>query len=274
MFLLKGRNVLKNSPIAIFDSGVGGLTVVREVMEVLPSEKLIYLGDSARCPYGPRDLEEVKGFAFEILEYLTSLSVKLVVVACNTATAAALVELQNAFLIPIVGVISPGAHAAVQSTRNRSIAVIATEATIKSEIYQKIILLLDAGARVTSVACPRFVEFVEKGEIDSEELRELAKVYFVPLVRNEVDTVILGCTHYPLLRDTISESLGRDVELISSAKETANEVKSILMRRNLLRQEKERPDHLFLSTGSAEQFIKLGSRFLGRKIDSVEVIKL
>lgn len=265
---------MEPSPIAIFDSGVGGLTVVKEVVEAMPDEDLIYFGDTARCPYGPRSLEQVKGFAFEILDHLSSLRAKLVIVACNTATAAALIEAQNHYSIPIVGVIEPGAHAAVQSTMNRKIGVIATEATVASGIYERYIKYLDAGAEVTSVACPGFVEFVESGDTENDDLMALAAGYFEPLLSNGVDTLILGCTHYPLMVDSIGSSMGPGVRLISSARETAVEVRSILDRRGQLSIVKKGADYRFMSTGDTSKFMELGSMFLGQDIAQVEHVKL
>ncbi len=194
-----------DNPVGIFDSGVGGLTVMQEIIKQLPYENLIYFGDTARVPYGPRPLEEVRGFVFEIINYLVEREVKLVVVACNTATAAGLIEAQAHFDVPVVGVIEPSARGAVQATRDRRVGVIGTVGTINSGAYSKAIRALDAGVTVYSAHCPKFVEIVEKGMIsDANFLRpktyNLAKTYLTPLLRVEIDSLILGCTHYPLLK--------------------------------------------------------------------------
>jgi glutamate racemase len=266
-----------NNPIGIFDSGVGGLTVAGEIIRQLPHENIIYFGDTARVPYGPRDQNEVRGFVFEIINYLIGREVKLVVIACNTGTAAGLVEAQAHFDVPIVGVVEPGARGAVQATRNRRVGVIGTVGTINSGAYSKAIRGLDAGVTVYSAPCPKFVEIVEKGMIsDANFLRpkshNLAKTYLTPLLRAGIDSLIMGCTHYPLLSDLLTKVGGPNVVLISSAEETAREVKTILERRGQLRAELSPPDHHFVTTGEANHFTVLGSRFLGRKIVSVEAL--
>ena len=270
---------MMDNPIGVFDSGVGGLTVVHEIIKQLPLENIIYFGDTARVPYGPRPPTQVKEFAFEIINFLVRRDVKLVVIACNTATAAGLEEVQAAFGVPIVGVIEPGARGAVQATRNRRIGVIGTAGTINSGAYTKAIRALDTGVTVYSASCPKFVEIVEKGMIsDANFLRpktyNLAKAYLTPLLRAGIDSLILGCTHYPLLKDLLGKVAGGEVVLISSAEETALEVKAILERRGQLRQGPEPPVYRFAATLDTNQFALLGSRFLGRKITEVEPIDL
>lgn len=266
-----------DNPIGVFDSGVGGLTVVNEIINQLPLENIVYLGDTARVPYGPRSLSEVKEFVFEIIRFLIDRQVKLVVIACNTATAAGLVEAQTHFDVPIVGVIEPGARGAVQATRNRRIGVIGTAGTIESGAYTQAIRALDAGVTVYSAACPKFVEIVEKGMIsDANFLRpktyNLAKAYLTPLLRVGIDSMILGCTHYPLLKDLLGKVAGSDVALISSAEETAVEVRMILERRDQLREGPHLPVYQFAATLDTDQFALLGSRFLDRKITEVEMV--
>jgi len=246
-----------DNPIGVFDSGVGGLTVVRELIKQLPLENIIYLGDTARVPYGPRPL----------------------VIACNTATAAGLAQAQAHFDVPVVGVIEPGARGAVQATRNRRIGVIGTAGTIDSGAYTQAIRALDAGVTVYSATCPKFVEIVEKGMIsDANFLRpktyNLAKAYLTPLLRAGIDSMILGCTHYPLLADLLGKVAGSEVELISSAAETAIEVKAILERRGQLREGPDLPIYRFAATLDIDQFAILGSRFLERRITEVESIDL
>lgn len=268
-----------DNPVGIFDSGVGGLTVMQEIIEQLPYENLIYFGDTARVPYGPRPLEEVRGFVFEIINYLVEREVKLVVVACNTATAAGLIEAQAHFDVPIVGVIEPSARGAVQATRDRRVGVIGTVGTINSDAYSKAIRALDAGVTVYSASCPKFVEIVEKGMIsDANFLRpktyNLAKSYLTPLLRVEIDSLILGCTHYPLLKSLLAKASGNDIVLISSAEETAREVQTVLSRRGQLRESMELPEYTFVTTLDPNGFMLLGSRFLGRKITEVELVEL
>lgn len=230
-------------------------------------------------PYGPRDLNQVRQFVFQIINFLITKDVKLVVIACNTGTAAGLEEAQKSFSLPIIGVIEPGARAAVQATRFRRIGVIGTVGTISSRAYVKAIHALDAGVTVFSAACPKFVEIVEKGMIsEANFLRpktyNLAKGYLTPLLRAGIDSLILGCTHYPLLKDLLQKVVGKDVVLISSAEETALEVKQILERKGLLRQKRSLPQHQFYATADPEQFAYLGSRFLGRKIEEVRLLQL
>jgi glutamate racemase len=266
-----------DNPIGVFDSGVGGLTVVNEIITQLPLENIVYFGDTARVPYGPRALSEVKDFVFEIIRFLIDRQVKLVVIACNTATAAGLAEAQTFFDVPIVGVIEPGARGAVMETRNRRVGVIGTTGTINSGAYTQAIRALDAGVTVYSAACPKFVEIVEKGMIsDANFLRpktyNLAKAYLTPLLRVGIDSMILGCTHYPLLKDLLGKVAGGNVALISSAEETAIEVRTILERRGQLREGPDLPVHRFCATFDTNQFALLGSRFLDRKISEVEFV--
>jgi glutamate racemase len=256
-------------PIGVFDSGVGGLTVLSEIRDRLPYEHTIYFGDTARVPYGVRDLDEVRGFAFEIIRYLISLNVKIVVVACNTATAAALEAAQAEFDIPIVGVIVPGARAAVLETRNRHIGVLATKSTVQSGAYRRVVHNLDAGIEVHERAAPRFVPLIERGIVDGLELEKTAQEYLAPLKKQQVDAVILGCTHYPLISAPINRILGPEVRLISSAGQTALEVGRILSRRGYLRRPKHPEDKghsAYLCSADPEEFAALGSRFLEETI--------
>lgn len=268
-----------DNPIGIFDSGVGGLTVVDEIIRQLPMENLIYFGDTARVPYGPRSQAQVRDFVFEIIETLIDRRVKIVVIACNTATAAGLVEAQAHFEVPIVGVIEPGARGAVQGTKNRRVGVVGTVGTVNSGAYSRAVRAIDAGATVFSAACPKFVEIVEKGMIsDANFLRpktyNLAKTYLTPLLRARVDTLILGCTHYPLLSGLLEKVSGPDVTLISSARETAAEVKTIIERRGQLRREQTPPHYHFAASGDVKDFAMLGTRFLGRRLADVERIQM
>jgi glutamate racemase len=258
-------------PIGVFDSGVGGLTVLAEIRDRLPYEHTIYFGDTARVPYGVRDLDEVRGFAFEIIRYLVSLNVKLVVIACNTATAAALEATQAEFDVPITGVIAPGARAAVLETRNRRVGVLATESTVRSGAYQRVVHNLDAGVEVYEQAAPRFVPLIERGIVDGPELEKTAREYLAPLKKRGVDAVILGCTHYPLISAPINRILGPEVRLISSAGQTALEVGRILSRRGYLRRPKHPGDEghsVYVCSADPEEFAALGGRFLEEKIEA------
>ncbi|MBA4115219.1 MAG: glutamate racemase [Rubrobacter sp.] len=258
-------------PIGVFDSGVGGLTVLSEIRDRLPYEHTVYFGDTARVPYGVRDLAEVRWFAFEIIRYLIDMDVKLVVIACNTATAAALKAAQRTFGVPIVGVIEPGARAAVQETLDRRVGVLATESTVQSGAYRRAVHNLDAGVEVYEQAAPRFVPLIERGIVDGPELEKVARGYLAPLKEQGVDAVILGCTHYPLISTPINRILGPEVRLISSAGQTALEVKRILSRRGYLRRPKHPQDEgqpVFVCSADPEEFAVLGSRFLEEEIEA------
>ena len=245
--------------------------MLSEIRDRLPNEHIVYFGDTARVPYGVRELAEVRWFAFEIIHYLVSLNVKLVVIACNTATAAALKAAQRTFNVPIVGVIEPGARAAVQETLGRRVGVLATESTVESGAYRRAVHNLDAGVEVYEQAAPQFVPLIERGIVDGPELEKVARGYLVPLKERGVDAVILGCTHYPLISAPINRILGPEVRLISSAGQTALEVGRILSRRGYLRRPKHPGDEgssVFVCSADPEEFAALGSRFLEEKIEA------
>lgn len=259
-------------PIGVFDSGVGGLTVLAEVRDRLPYEHTVYFGDTARVPYGPREPAEVRGFAFDLIEYLTGLNVKLVVIACNTATAVGLEYYQASFDVPIIGVIEPGARAAVLDTLNRRVGVLATEGTVSSGAYSRAVHNVDAGVEVYEQAAPEFVPLIEKGITEGPELEDVAWRYLEPLMRHEVGAVVLGCTHYPLISASINRILGPEVRLISSAGQTALEVGRVLSRRGYLRRPRNEEDFgrsTFVCSEDPEEFAVLGSRFLGETIEAV-----
>ena len=261
-------------PIGVFDSGVGGLTVLHECLVTLPHEDFVYLGDHARLPYGPRPLEELRRFAREIGGYLETQDVKLIVVACNSATAAALPELQTGLRVPVVGVITPEAHAAVQATRNRRIGLLATEATVRAGRYEELVRTLDAGARLFSVACPRLVPLIEADEPFGAEITEVVREAAVRLKADGVDTVILGCTHYPLIRPILQRVFGRDVTLVFSAEETAREVAETLARKRIENDPAREGSYRFLTTGEPDAFRALGRRFLQLPIEEVEHVEI
>ena len=261
-------------PIGVFDSGVGGLTVLHECLVTMPHEDVVYLGDNARLPYGPRPLEEIRRFALEIGRFLEQQGVKLVVVACNSATAAAMPDLQRELRVPVVGVLAPEAHAAVLATRNRRIGLMATQATVSSGRYETLVVALDAGAEVTSLACPRLVPLIEGDDPYAEETAEAVREYAAHLKRAGVDTVILGCTHYPLIRPVLQRVFGRDVTLVFSAEETAREVAETLARKRIENDPAREGAYRFLTTGDPEAFREMGRRFLQLPIGEVEHVEI
>jgi glutamate racemase len=261
-------------PVGIFDSGAGGLTVLHECLVTMPHEDFVYLGDAARCPYGPRGAGEIARFALEVAGYLEAAGVKLILAACNSATAAALPRLQERLSVPVVGVLTPEARAAVQATRNRRIGVLATEATVASGRYAAAVHALDAGAQVVEVACPKLVPLIEQGASAAAELADAVREYAAPLKDAQCDTVILGCTHYPLVRPVFERVLGRGVTLVFSAEETAREVAETLARKGVENDPGREGRCRFLTTGLPEEFRRLGERFLQLPIPAVERVSL
>jgi len=261
-------------PIGMFDSGFGGLTVARALIDLLPNEDLVYVGDTGRYPYGPKDLGEVREFALQITEHLLrNHDVKLVVIACNTASAAALDELQKITPVPVIGVIEPGAAALLDATRNGRVGVIGTVGTIGSGAYQRAVAQNSAAVELSCAACPGFVEFVERGETESEQVHVLAERLLAPLVDADVDSLLLGCTHYPFLARTISDVMGREVVLVDSADATAFCVSDMLRSGDALRDGAERGGvHRFESSGDIEAFRALGRQLLGPELDDVAPI--
>jgi len=261
---------VSDAPIGIFDSGVGGLTVARAILDQLPNESTLYIGDTARGPYGPRPLAEVREFALETMDFLVSQGVKAIVIACNTASAAMLRDARERYSIPVIEVIQPAVRRAVAATRTGNVGVIGTRATIDSKAY------VDAFAaapqlNITSIACPLFVEFVERGETSGTEITKVARQYLAPVMDAKVDTLVLGCTHYPLLTGVISYVMGEGVTLVSSAEETAKDLYRTLVENGLLRnQSTTSATHKFLATGDAKAFETLARRFLGPEVTKVE----
>jgi glutamate racemase len=251
-------------PIGVFDSGVGGLTVVRSILDALPKEPIVYFADTARFPYGPRPLSEVRDFAVEIARHLVGQDAKVLVVACNTATAAALEQVAEAVPVPVIGVIEPAVRSAIHATRNRRVGLIGTVGTVASGAYQRALAQLDPGASVEMVAqaCPLFVTFVERGDTTSPELMKTAQSYLALLKVARIDTLIMGCTHYPLLRGVLHHVMGPDVLLVSSADETAAAVYEALVSGDLLRREAGRPEHRFESSGDTSRFAALVTHFM------------
>ncbi len=262
---------MDDRPIGMFDSGFGGLTVARALIDLLPNEDLVYVGDTGRYPYGPRSLDQVRDFSREITRLLVERhGVKLVVVACNTASAAALELMQFEFDVPIVGVINPGVRAAIAVTRNGRIGVIGTVGTIGSGAYQRAVRAHSREIALACAACPGFVEFVERGETDSDQVHVLAERLLAPIRDAGVDTLLLGCTHYPFLARTLADVMGREVVLVSSADETAFEVHNLLEATGLVRRSASKGQHRFVSTGDVAWFRDLGRRLLGPELDDVE----
>ena len=261
---------MADAPIGIFDSGFGGLTVVRAVLDQLPHEPLLYLGDTARQPYGPKPIGEVREYALECLDHLVDRGVKALVIACNSASAAVLRDARERYDVPVVEVILPATRRAVAASRNGRVGVICTRATAASQAYD------DAFAAAPHISlhtqpCPRFVELVERGVTSGPEVLTVATDYLTPLNATGIDTLVLGCTHYPLLTGVISYVLGDEVTLVSSAEETAKDVYRMLMRHRLERPASlPPPEHRFLTTGQPHEFRALGRRFLGPELDEVD----
>lgn len=262
----------KHSVIGMLDSGVGGLTVASEIIRQLPKESIYYIGDNKRCPYGPRSVEEVQSFVFEMVEFLKQFPLKALVVACNTAAAAALTALQEALSIPVIGVIHPGARAAIKVTKKGEIGVIGTVGTIQSNMYEKALHELDTYLEVHSHACPTLATVVENQLEDTAYVTQQVKQALLPLTKEDIDTLILGCTHYPLLESYIKKELGEDVTIISSAEETAIELSTILQHKGIL-SDNLNPEHRFFTTGSVSSFEQIAERWLGYQI-SVECVNL
>lgn len=280
------------APIGVFDSGFGGLTVAREIIKTLPQESVLYFGDTLHCPYGPRDQQEVRQFVQVIGEWLVSQRVKMIVIACNTATAAGLQTAQQMFDVPVIGVVEPGARAAARATHNRRVGVIATQGTVDSGVYTNAIRNIDAGITVFSTATPRFVEIAElgirmaKGPIESytslaskvyirPEFQEIAQDYLDPLRRCDIDTLVLGCTHFPLLKALIGSVVGSHVRLISSAKEVALDCKDLLTRQGSLAPVGNSAHYRFITSGNnVEEFASFGERVLRMPLGAVEHLVL
>ncbi len=266
---------MNDAPIGIFDSGVGGLTVARAIIDQLPNESVIYLGDTLNTPYGTKTIQEVRDLAIDVMDRLVDQGVKLLVIACNTASAAVLRDARERYTegrgIPVVEVIQPAVRRAVASTRNNRVGVIGTSATITSKAYDDAFAAA-VDLQITSAACPEFVSYVERGITSGTELLKIAENYLAPIKNAGVDTLVLGCTHYPLLTGAISYVMGEDVTLVSSAEETAKDVYRTLVAHDLLRTSSAKPTLRFLATGDEKSFGILARRFLGPEVATVEHI--
>ncbi|HHY42731.1 MAG TPA: glutamate racemase [Thermoanaerobacterales bacterium] len=261
-----------NKPIGLFDSGIGGLTVAKEIMKLLPNENIVYFGDTARVPYGSKSSEVIMQYTLEAVNFLLSQDVKLIVFACNTVTATCLEKLSSSLSVPIVGVIQPGARAAVDATKNNMVGVIGTERTVQSRAYEKAINALNDKISVHSKACPLFVSLVEEGWLENEAAFYTAKTYLEPLKDQGIDTLVLACTHFPLLKTVIRQVMGESVQLVDPAKETAEEVCRILKEKNLIRQGENAADYRYFVSSNPKKFARVGEGFLKRPIKPLSVI--
>lgn len=274
---LDEAKALSYAPIGVFDSGVGGLTVAREIMRQLPDERIVYFGDTARVPYGSKSKETIIRFSRQIIRFLKTKNVKAIVVACNTASALALEEIQSELDIPIIGVLKPGAKVAAETTQNGKIGVIATESTIASQLYTRVIQSHLPQAQVLGKPCPLFVPLVEEGWMKDPVTMEVANRYLEPLKESGIDTLILGCTHYPLLRSTVRQVMGEEVNLVNPAYETAIELKHLLCEMNLLNDGQGRfegPIHQFYVSDAAEKFKNFANSILPYGIDTTQLIHI
>lgn len=263
-----------NKPIGIIDSGVGGLTVTKEVMRQLPNEEIIYLGDTKRCPYGPRNPEEVKEFTWQLTNFLLTKDIKMLIIACNTATAVALEDIQSKLDIPVLGVIAPGARTAIKVTKSKKIGVLGTEITIKTKAYESALKDMSEDVTVSGLACPKFVPLVESGQFEGELTDRIINETLANFSNLEMDTLILGCTHYPHLEKAIAKVMGPHVKIISSGDETAYEASAILHHKHMLRKKKQVPVHRFYTTGSIKKFKSIADTWLNGDFNNVYHIDL
>lgn len=265
---------MNESAIGVFDSGIGGLTVLKEISRLLPSENTIYLGDTARVPYGSKSKETIIRYSFEDALFLIRREIKLLVVACNTASAFAISELQKSLKVPVIGVIEPGARRAALSTKTGKIGVIGTEGTIKSSAYTAAIKANKPDASVTTKPCPLFVPLVEEGLTEGAVTRLVAEGYLAPLRDAGIDTLVLGCTHYPLLKNVIAEVMGKSIRLIDSAEAIAEEVKTLLDAKDMMNRTGKDGSHGFFVTDSPERFVEVGRRFYGTRLENALLVRL
>ena len=265
---------MKQNAIGVFDSGVGGLTVVRELAKQLPGEKIIYFGDTAHVPYGSKSRAELIRYADEITDFLTHKGIKMLIVACNTSSSVSICGLQERHLFPIVGMVVPGSRGAVKATRNKKVGLIATEATVKSKTYDLTLQSFDNQVEVFSQACPKFVPLVEAGLNNSEEAWAAAREYLEPLKAANIDTLIYGCTHYPFLANVISQIMGPDITLVDPAYEAVVEAKTILIEQDMLNLYRGTQSHEFFASGDATSFYKVGRHFIGDILEKVDQVCL
>lgn len=270
----RNSNSDRNLSIGVFDSGLGGLTVVKQIFSYIPQESVTYFGDTARLPYGTKSVKTVQTFSLQIAHFLQRQGVKLIVVACNTASSAALEMLKENIDIPVIGVIEPGARAAIKSPKNKRIGIIGTTATISSGIYERELHKFNSSVKVYSAACPLFVPLVEEGWIDSKVTEMVAEEYLKPILNKKIDTLVLGCTHYPLLKGVLAKIIDSNIEIVDSSIEVAKEVKSVLYKEGLLAQGDKKPFHKFYVSDYPQKFEELAKRFLGRSLPDVKCVSL
>jgi glutamate racemase len=268
------RNDHRNKAIGVFDSGIGGLTVAKEIFRLLPNEDVVYFGDTGRFPYGPRSPEIVRKFARQDVNFLLEQGVKFIVVACNTASSLALNYIQRIYNVPMLGVIEPGARGAIEKSKSKRIGVIGTQGTVSSLAYEKALRSLNGALRIYSRACPLFVALAEEGYVDQPATRLIALDYLKDMKRHKIDTLILGCTHYPLLKQPIATIMGRDVKLIDSAEETAKATRKALGELGLLSMTASSGKRKFYVSDFPEKFKKIGQLFLGQRIGKVGLVDI
>ncbi|MFI5322290.1 MAG: glutamate racemase [Thermodesulfobacteriota bacterium] len=265
---------IKKAPIGVFDSGIGGLTVAREIIKRLPSENIIYLGDTARVPYGTKSSRTIIAYSRNNAEFLVSKGIKMLVVACNTSSAVSLPSLSREFMIPVIGVIEPGAKKAAQVTKSKGVGVIGTPSTINSSAYKKALEAISPDIEVYSKACPLFVPLADEGWTEGDVSELIAKKYLDPFKELEIDVLVLGCTHYPLLKPTIQKVMGEKITLVDSAEETAKEIERVLGERGLLNYGKDTSVRKYFLTDVSDTFVSVAGRFLGEKIDRIEMVDI
>lgn len=263
-----------NRPIGVIDSGVGGLTVAKEIMRQLPKETILYVGDTKRCPYGSRPEREVLDYTWQMVNFLLNKNIKMLVIACNTATAFALDDIQTKVSIPVVGVVHPGARSAIKVTENEKIGVIGTKGTIKSKVYEQALHSINNAVEIYSHACEPFVPLVEQNCLEGEHAQSIVEEQLARFEKTALDTLILGCTHYPLLQPLIQEAMGERVAIISSGDETAREVSTVLFHSELMQTDDVHPAHCFFTTGSQEIFSQIANRWFGTALSNIIEIRL
>ncbi len=262
-----------NNPIGVFDSGIGGLTVVKSLMERLPFENIIYFGDTARVPYGVKSVETISRYAIQITEFLLRQKVKLLIIACNTMSSVAYQVIEDLSSVPVLDVVDAGARSAVSETHNKCVGVIGTPATIDSNAYQKAINKYDPEIQIFSQSCPLFVPLVEEGWLDHQVTRLTAQEYLKPIASQDIDTLVLGCTHYPLLKPLLQKILGDQITLVDSAEAITKQTGELLSKHNLRNEQQKSPEYRFYVTDVPIRFISIGERFLGRTLANVNVVK-
>jgi len=265
---------MDNRPIGVFDSGLGGLTVLKEIKSLIPTESVVYFGDNGRAPYGTKSTDTIVKYTFQDIRFLLNQDIKMIVIACNTASACSLKLVKDSFDIPVIEVTEPGAITAVNETKNKKIGVIGTVATVTSGVYERAISRLDSSIEIVQKACPLFVPLVEEGWWENDIAYRIAEEYLEPLKKEEIDTLVMGCTHYPLLYNTISKVMGPSVKLVSSALEVTKVVRKILSEMDIMRDERVRPVYRYYTSDSVEKFESLGSAILESDIHSAEKIDI